>query len=144
MDNKNETKTIAALFLFLINIILTMNINYQMHLIREEVKEYYKSQLENELNLTLSMNITVSENVSANTVSENEIIVAERSLYADTIDELTDYEKDLICRIAWLEAGNQSMEGKRAVVEVILNRLMDPIWPSTIEGVLSAPNQFST
>ena len=36
------------------------------------------------------------------------------------------------------------MEGKRAVVEVILNRLMDPIWPSTIEGVLSAPNQFST
>jgi N-acetylmuramoyl-L-alanine amidase len=43
-----------------------------------------------------------------------------------------------------LESGNQPIEGQRAVMEVILNRLRLEIWPDTIYEVLSKPGQFST
>ena len=64
--------------------------------------------------------------------------------YAVIINSLTQQEKELICRIAYLEAGNQCVEGQRAVIEVILNRVIKAEWPGTVEGVLSAPHQFST
>lgn len=66
------------------------------------------------------------------------------SPYADLIDTLTDDEKYLIYQITFLEAGNQSMEGQRAVVEVILNRVLSDEYPNTVEGVLSQSGQFTT
>lgn len=42
------------------------------------------------------------------------------------------------------EAGNQSFDGKRMVADVILNRVEDPDWPNTIEGVITQKYQFST
>ena len=66
------------------------------------------------------------------------------SPYIDLIDTLTDDEKYLIYQITFLEAGNQSMEGQRAVVEVILNRVLSDKYPDTIEGVLSQSGQFVT
>ena len=64
--------------------------------------------------------------------------------YGIIINSLTEQDKELICRVAYLEAGNQCTEGQRAVIEVILNRVISPKWPNTVEGVLSAPRQFST
>ena len=66
------------------------------------------------------------------------------SPYTDLIDTLTDNEKYLIYQITFLEAGNQSMEGQRAVVEVILNRVLSDKYPDTVEGVLSQSDQFTT
>lgn len=42
------------------------------------------------------------------------------------------------------EAGNQSLEGKRMVVDVILNRVDDQDWPDTITGVITQPGEFSS
>ena len=42
------------------------------------------------------------------------------------------------------EAGNQGLDGKRMVADVILNRVEDPEWPNTIEGVITQKYQFST
>ena len=64
--------------------------------------------------------------------------------YADLIDTLTDDEKYLIYQITFLEAGNQSMEGQRAVIEVILNRVLSNKYPNTVERVLSQSGQFVT
>lgn len=64
--------------------------------------------------------------------------------YALIIDTLTIEEKELICRITWREAGNQCVEGQRAVMEVILNRLLSTKYPNTILEILSQPHQFST
>ena len=66
------------------------------------------------------------------------------SPYTDLIDTLTDDEKYLIYQITFLEAGNQSIEGQRAVVEVILNRVLSDKYPDTVEGVLSQSDQFTT
>lgn len=42
------------------------------------------------------------------------------------------------------EAGNQSIEGKRLVVDVILNRVDDSYWPDTVKEVIEQPVQFSS
>jgi len=42
------------------------------------------------------------------------------------------------------EAGNQDLNGKRLVADVILNRVESPRFPDTIEGVISQKYQFTT
>lgn len=66
------------------------------------------------------------------------------SPYVELIDSLTEDEKYLIYQIDFAEAGNQTMDGQRAVIEVILNRVLSDEFPNTVEGVLSQSGQFST
>ena len=55
-------------------------------------------------------------------------------------------EKDLfwLSRIIYAESGNQSLKGKMAVGNVVMNRVKHPTWPGTIYGVIAQKNQFST
>lgn len=57
----------------------------------------------------------------------------------DTVDEL-----ELLAICVEAEAGNQGLTGKRMVADVILNRVDDPDFPDSIEGVISQPYQFSS
>lgn len=81
----------------------------------------------------------IVESKSVAEIEENTV-----SPYADIINSLTEEEKELICKITWLEAGNQEEEGQRAVIEVILNRLQSDNFPNTVYEVLSQSSQFST
>lgn len=63
--------------------------------------------------------------------------------------KMTDEEMTELASIVFLEAGNQSMEGQQAVVEVIFNRVLHPEFPNTVHDVLhqgenSGIPQFST
>lgn len=58
--------------------------------------------------------------------------------------DLSSEDMTMISQTIQCEAGNQSLEGKRYVAAVILNRLDDPTFPDTVSDVLSQPNQFST
>ncbi len=49
-----------------------------------------------------------------------------------------------LSRVIYLESGNQPLEGKMAVGNVVLNRVSSSSFPNTIVGVLSQKNQFST
>ena len=51
---------------------------------------------------------------------------------------------DLIALCTEAEAGNQDLEGKRLVVDVILNRVDDPDFPNTVQEVITQRNQFET
>ena len=75
--------------------------------------------------------------------------------YADTIN-FTSYEDDiaeeqrlgdmeLIAQLIQAEAGNQSLDGKRLVADVIINRVNSPLFPNTVEEVIfqDCPLQFS-
>ena len=55
-------------------------------------------------------------------------------------------ENDLfwLSRVIFAESGNQVLEGKMAVGNVVMNRVNHSIWPDTIRGVISQKNQFST
>lgn len=51
---------------------------------------------------------------------------------------------DLIALCTEAEAGNQDLEGKHLVVDVILNRVDDPDFPNTVREVITQRNQFET
>lgn len=56
------------------------------------------------------------------------------------------YDADILywlSHIIYAESGNQSMSGKIAVGNVVMNRLASPMFPNTIKGVLFQKNQFS-
>ena len=54
----------------------------------------------------------------------------------------TESDLDLIARVITHESGNQSLQGKMAVGNVILNRVADGRFPATISEVIYQKNQF--
>lgn len=56
--------------------------------------------------------------------------------------EISDEDADLLYRICYHEAGNQSDAGIQAVAEVVLNRVASSDFPNTVAGVLFSPGQF--
>lgn len=66
-------------------------------------------------------------------------------LSIDTNDELfIDPNFGLMCLVVEAEAGIESLEGKIAVANVILNRVANSYYPNTIESVIMQPYQFET
>lgn len=57
--------------------------------------------------------------------------------------EITEEDRELLARIVYLEAREQSFSGQRAVAEVVLNRVLDSRFPDTVYEVLYAPGQFT-
>lgn len=49
----------------------------------------------------------------------------------------------LLAKLVRAEAGNQPLEGKQAVVDVVLNRVDSELFPNTVEEVIFQPGQFS-
>lgn len=90
----------------------------------------------------------VTETVTGQTASMEEDTAAAPSVYVMTPDDIAaeeqadELEELAICVEA--EAGNQDLEGKRLVVDVILNRVDAPEWPDTIKEVIEQYPQFSS
>ena len=63
----------------------------------------------------------------------------------DNLEEETYYDSlEMLAVCVEAEAGNQPLIGRRMVADVILNRVDDPDWPDTIEGVITQRYQFSS
>ena len=60
-----------------------------------------------------------------------------------TKESIQTIHVDLLYSVVQAEAGNQDLKGCRLVADVVLNRVDDPRFPSTIEEVVYAPGQFS-
>ena len=63
--------------------------------------------------------------------------------YEDIEGEIIEGQKSLLAVLVMAEAGNQDLDGKRLVVDVVLNRVKDSRFPNTIEEVIYEDNQFS-
>lgn len=84
------------------------------------------------------------EEISLDTPTDEPMLTpAAVNAYLQVWDDASDYERDLVARILALEAQGEPYEGERAVVEVILNRVLSPEWPDTIYDVLSQRGQFA-
>ena len=59
--------------------------------------------------------------------------------------ELAAGDFETLARLVWLEARGEPFEGQVAVVEVVLNRILSPSFPDTVEEVVyqTGPVQFS-
>lgn len=51
---------------------------------------------------------------------------------------------EMIAKVVHAEAGNQSLEGKRMVAAVVLNRVESETFPDTVDEVISQKGQFAT
>lgn len=60
------------------------------------------------------------------------------------VDAKQEYELELMARVVEAEAGNQSLLGKRLVVDTILNRVDHPAFPDTVKEVVYQEGQFAT
>ena len=54
----------------------------------------------------------------------------------------TDAEIELLALVTMAEAEGEPVEGKRLVIDTVLNRVDSPRWPNTISEVIYQPNQF--
>lgn len=90
--------------------------------------------------------IAVKTNVdivtSANDIAYDDVDT-EQQEPADELP-LSDCEIDLIALVVMAEAEGESEEGKRLVIDTILNRVDSEYFPDTVEEVIYQPNQFSS
>lgn len=86
------------------------------------------------LSLTISMPIHAAdpEMMYITPVGEEEIA-----------EQIEEGEKELLACLVWAEARGEDQMGKRLVVDVVLNRVDSPSFPSTITDVIYQRNQFS-
>lgn len=55
---------------------------------------------------------------------------------------LSDADVEMLAKLVCAEADGEPFEGQQAVAEVILNRVAASNFPSTVTGVIKAPDQF--
>ena len=79
----------------------------------------------------------IDEEESADELLETEPPEPERELY------LTDRERQLMAQLVHSEAGSESYDVKRYVVDVVFNRVDSSLFPNTIEEVIFQRRQFS-
>lgn len=56
---------------------------------------------------------------------------------------VTQSQLDLLANLVYAESRGEPFEGKVAVASVVLNRVLSPKFPNTIEEVIFQPNAFS-
>lgn len=96
--------------------------------------------------MAIVVNADVDIVQSANDISDNsfeEVIETEQPEIAEEFP-LSDYEIELLALVVMAEAEGESEEGKRLVIDTILNRVDSEHFPNTVEGVVYQPNQFTS
>ena len=102
-------------------------------------------------NLKIEDNIlndkTEYSQVSIEKISDPTIMPVEQTpepaAYQEIAEIITQEEIEILARLLYLEAGNQSIDGQRTVIEVVFNRVLSDEFPNTIKEVVYAKNQFS-
>lgn len=56
---------------------------------------------------------------------------------------LSEESAEMLMKIAMAEAGGEDLTGKALVMNVVINRIRDPEFPNTVEGVIFQTGQFS-
>lgn len=82
----------------------------------------------------------VEEDVLTNTTDS--IKVEEEKEVIESVVSLSEYEKEILAVLVECEAGAESLDGKIAVAQVVLNRIESSEYPNDLIGVMYQPNQF--
>ena len=97
--------------------------------------------------LFLSVNLRTANAVDSNDTDvdlyKNELAAV--NVFSTPVNDIyiTDSEAYLMAQVVYGESGSEPYVGKVAVASVILNRLKDPLFPKTVEGVIKQKGAFS-
>ena len=98
--------------------------------------------------VTVTFEEEVVETVSEEPIIESDICseveIVEPVMVSSPIPEetLSEEEIELIALVTMAEAEGEPEEGKRLVIDTILNRVDSSQFPDTVNGVIYQPNQF--
>ena len=118
-----------------------------------ETKANYKPPYTTMVMVLYSPNLTNEsmDSIAQQALSQTQIYTEEQHLepetepaaYQEIAEVITDDEIEMLARLLYLEARNQPIEGQRAVIEVVFNRLLSDEFQDTLYDVVYAKNQFS-
>lgn len=130
------TCVIICVLCALISIASVVLVYVKPHEVKVNVEQ--PSYVSDDVFLALSAEKIIEEPI---VIEEEEEAPAKTNRYSEL--EITEEDRELLARIVYLEARGQSFSGQRAVVEVVLNRVLDSRFPDTVYEVLYAPGQFT-
>lgn len=88
---------------------------------------------------------SLREYLTYNEVIERRLTIEDDTAYIylgyDLVETYDSYY--LLCACVEAEAEGETLDGKRLVADVILNRVDSAIYPDTVGGVISQPYQFT-
>ena len=141
MTDKVKQNVISAVIGGVLGLALGVTSVHYQEQRREEEREWIKQYMMEQRVTTLP--VAGIEEVMMTTASEameeQEELLAPYNIFG--IDE---YEYYLLSHIVEAEAGNQGIDGKRLVVDVVFNRVMSDQFPNSVEEVLTQDGQFTT
>lgn len=152
-----------TIFMFMINlpiisyIFRPISLSNLEHKVKYDISNIIEKETEQELEECLSLypNMNIVELVKSKApIEENkkeDIVIEESTEYnvEEIIEEettksyISEDEMNLIALVVMAEADGQCEEGRRLVIDVILNRLDSPIFPNTVYDVIYQPEQFA-
>jgi N-acetylmuramoyl-L-alanine amidase len=91
----------------------------------------------------LKMKVAWNEELRTVELMAEEVEAGVKPYPGEPIVSYTPEEFDLLVRCISSEAGNQPFEGMVAVGAVVINRMLNPDFPDTINDVIYQPGQFS-
>ena len=142
MTDKVKQNVISAVIGGVLGLALGITSVHYQEQRREEEREWTKQYMMEQRVTTLP--VAGIEEVMMTTVSEATEEEQEELLAPYDIFGIDEYEYYLLSHIVEAEAGNQGIDGKRLVVDVVFNRVMSDQFPNSVEEVLTQDGQFTT
>ena len=138
-----RNKLTAIYTAFVVTVASCSSIHYQRIIVNAEINKFEASILTESLEL-------LGPKIEEMIVDEVEIIdIVEPIIEAEeTVDEpiisVSNEDIELLALVTMAEAEGENEEGKRMVVDTILNRVDSERFDNTISEVIYAPNQFTS
>ena len=138
-----RNKLTAIYTAFVVTVASCSSIHYQRIIVNAEINKFEASILTESLEL-------LGPKIEEMIVDEVEIIdIVEPIIEAEeTVDEpiisVSNEDIELLALVTMAEAEGESEEGKRMVIDTILNRVDSERFDNTISEVIYAPNQFTS
>ena len=138
-----RNKLTAIYTAFVVTVASYSSIHYQRIIVNAETNKFEASILTESLEpLGPKIEETITDEVE--TIDIVEPIIEAEETVDEPIISVSNEDIELLALITMAEAEGESEEGKRMVIDTILNRVDSERFDNTISEVIYAPNQFTS
>ena len=138
-----RNKLTAIYTAFVVTVASCLSIHYQRIIVNAETNKFEASILTESLE-PLGPKIEEMITDEVETVNIVEPIIEAEETVDEPIISVSNEDIELLALITMAEAEGENEEGKRMVIDTILNRVDSERFDNTISEVIYAPNQFTS
>ena len=138
-----RNKLTAIYTAFVVTVASCSSIHYQRIIVNAETNKFEASILTESLEL-LGPKIEEMITDEVETIDIVEPIIEAEETVDEPIISVSNEDIELLALVTMAEAEGESEEGKRMVIDTILNRVDSERFDNTISEVIYAPNQFTS